>query len=541
MTPRQTTINTVTLTCSTCGSAQFTKLDTNEYRCSHCHAVTLVEDNVAQRLEKILRGMRQPAAPARPGPGVLAAIAVTVAAAIAIPVGISLLGSDTRSVPRQTPAPPPIDASLVKLTDVREVQGRGSRRLVMIVRNETGKKIDMPRVTASFFQGELSLSSTSGSASTRSLQPGEYAPVTVPVPDKAYTRYALQVSQPTLARGANNDVAVSKVQLVRNDGTYRLVGLLKNDGAEAANGSQVTVMLYGGDGSLIGIGNGYGAASPLAPGALTAFDVRCEMLADDPVAAYDYMVQSETSAAAAAREDAPPSRMMRVSPAEARVIDHVRLSTEELLDPGFALFDPAALALSAPRRLLDEIERPVLYAEVTNTSDRYVALSPKAAITVFDGSRALDLRQEWSLPARLYPGERVPVALTGRVDRYTEVKTDWLPAKRAALPGPRPKLAVSVENTEANVGTGTLNFTYRYRYKYVTVHGRVRNDSSAEVDNVKVWASLYDAQDKLSGAAFQELRLPRLKPGESAPFQVNVKQHGGNFARVEMVYDAEAR
>ncbi len=247
------------------------------------------------------------------------------------------------------------------------------------------------------------------------------------------------------------------------------------------------------------------------------------------------------AAGAPPREDVPPSRIVRVNPADVRVIDHVRLSTEELLDPHFALFDPAALKLSAPRRLLDEIERPVLYAEVVNTSDRYVALSPKAAIAVFDGSRALDLRQAWSLPAHLYPGERVPVALTGRVDRYTEVKTDWLPAKRAALPGPRPKLDVSVENTEASVGTGTLNFTYRYRYKYVTVHGRVRNDSPAEVENVKAWVSLYDAQDQLSGATFQELRLPRLKPGESAPFQVNVKQHGANFARVEIVYDADAR
>lgn len=293
MTPRQTTINTVTLTCSTCGSAQFTKLDTNEYRCSHCHAVTLVEDNVAQRLEKILRGMQAPP-PSRPGPGALAAIAVTVAAAIAIPVAISLLGSgsDTRSVPRQPP-PPSIDATLVKLTDVQEVETRGRRQLVMIVRNDTGRKIEMPRVTASFFQGELSLSSTSGSASARSLQPGEYAPMTVSAPDKAYTRYALQVAAPALARGQNNDVAASKVQLVRNDGNYRLVGLLKNNGAQAANSSQVTVMLYGDDGRLIGMGSGYGAASPLAPGALTAFDVRCEMLTDGQVASYDYMVQSE--------------------------------------------------------------------------------------------------------------------------------------------------------------------------------------------------------------------------------------------------------
>ncbi|CAB3952527.1 hypothetical protein LMG6001_02970 [Achromobacter insolitus] len=249
----------------------------------------------------------------------------------------------------------------------------------------------------------------------------------------------------------------------------------------------------------------------------------------------------QAPAQAAPKEELPPSRIVRVDPAEPRVIDHVRLTTEELLDPAFALFDPGKLALSAPRRLLDEIERPVMYAELVNTSDQYIALSPKADISVFDGSRRLDLRQTWSLPARLYPGERVPVELTGRVDRYTEVKTDWLPAKRSALPGPRPKLAVTVENTEAQVGTGTLNFTYRYRYKYVTVHGRVRNDSQSEVENVKVWISLYDAQDKLTGATFQELRLPKLKPEESAPFQVNVKQHGGNFARVGVVYDAGPR
>lgn len=250
--------------------------------------------------------------------------------------------------------------------------------------------------------------------------------------------------------------------------------------------------------------------------------------------------QATPEAAKPVADEPPPSRIVRVSPANTRVIDHVRLTTEELLDPGFALFDPSALKLSAPRRLVDEIERPVLYAELVNTSDQYVALAPKAEIAVFDGSRQLELRQSWSLPTHLYPGERVPVALTGRVDRYTEVKTHWLPAKRAALPGPRPQLAVSVENTEAAIGTGTLNFSYRFRYKYVTVHGRVRNDSESEVENVRLWVSLYDAQDQVSGATFKEVRLPRLAPGDSAPFQVDVKQYGGNFARVGVVYDATA-
>lgn len=245
----------------------------------------------------------------------------------------------------------------------------------------------------------------------------------------------------------------------------------------------------------------------------------------------------------AASTPAPPAtRIVRVSPADVRVIDHVRLTTEELLDPNFALFDTQALTLSPPRRLLDEIERPLLVAEVVNTSPDTIALSPQAKITVFDGSKPLNLRQEWALPTHLYPGERVPVALVGgSYERYTEVKTDWMPAKRAALPGPRPKLAVTVENTEAGVGTGTLNFSYRYRYKYVTVHGRVRNDDQADVEKVRVWVSLYDAQDKLSGALFKELSLPKLAPGDSAPFEVTVKQHGGNFARVGVVYDAAAR
>ncbi|WP_240622208.1 FxLYD domain-containing protein [Achromobacter mucicolens] len=292
MTPKQTTINTVTLTCSTCGSAQFIKLDTNEYQCSHCHAVTLVEDNVAQRLEKILRNIQKPqSAPIKPV--AIVAISVAVLAAVLVPLIVSTLGSRPSSVPTRI-TEPPIDASLVKLTDVQEIKTRGRTELVMIVRNETGRKIDVPRVSASFFQGDLSLATVSGSAPARSLQPGEYTPLKISAPDKAFSRYDLQVRTPSPARGKNNDVAASKVQLVRNDGTYRLVGLIRNQGTHPASSTQITVMLYGADGGLIGTGNGYATASPLAPDALTSFDVRCEMLRDGEVAAYDYMVQSES-------------------------------------------------------------------------------------------------------------------------------------------------------------------------------------------------------------------------------------------------------
>lgn len=294
MTPKQTTINTVTLTCSTCGSAQFTKLATNEYRCNHCQAMTLVEDDVAQRLEKILRGMQQPASTVPVKPTVITAVVVGVVAAAVISL-TAIFSSGSSSPPRRlTPVEPPIDASLVKLTDIREIQTRSRKQLIMMVRNETGRKIDAPRITATFYQDDLTLSSSYDSPSVRSLQPGEYAPVRINVTDKAYTRYTLQVATPSAARGKNNDVAASKVQLVKNDGSYRLIGLVKNQGAATANSTQISVMLYGEDGALIGTGNGYASAGALAPGALTSFDVSCEMLNESRVASYDYMVQSES-------------------------------------------------------------------------------------------------------------------------------------------------------------------------------------------------------------------------------------------------------
>lgn len=239
-------------------------------------------------------------------------------------------------------------------------------------------------------------------------------------------------------------------------------------------------------------------------------------------------------------EDA--SRIVRVNPAQIREIEHVRLSTAELLDEKFALFDNGMLALTQPRRVLDEIGRARIFAVVVNQSKDTIAVSPTSRITVFDGGKNLNLRESWSLPSQLYPGERIPVELSGRdFDRYTEIKADWLPSRRAFLPGTRPKLDITVENTDAKIGGGTLNFTQRFTYKYVDIRGRVRNDSDVAVEKVRVWISLYDAKDQLTGTISQELRLPRLAPGDTAPFEASVKQYGANFARVDVVYDVPAR
>ncbi|MFJ1299235.1 FxLYD domain-containing protein [Pseudomonadota bacterium AL_CKDN230030165-1A_HGKHYDSX7] len=248
------------------------------------------------------------------------------------------------------------------------------------------------------------------------------------------------------------------------------------------------------------------------------------------------------AAAADAEPAGPRTRIVRVEPANVRVVEDLRLTTAELLDDNFALFDNSQLVLTEPRRVEDEIGRARLFAEVVNRSDQYIAVSPKLSVAVYDGAEPLNLRLETALPAQLYPGERIPVQFVGRdFARFTEIKTDWKPARRAPLPGTRPALEVSVDKTEAGIGTGTLNFTYRYRYKYVTVQGRVRNTGEATVEQVRIWLALYDAQDRLTGTRSDTLRLPRLAPGESAPFEYDVKQLGANFTRVELLYDVSAR
>ncbi|GAB3086977.1 hypothetical protein GCM10027287_28350 [Bordetella muralis] len=293
MPTKRTTINTITLTCSACGSSQFTKLATNEYRCNHCQAVTLVEDDVAQRLEKILRGMQQPQpAPVQIKPAAIAIIIAAVAAVFLVPLVMTLLHDSSTPVPRYEPEKP-IDPALIKLTDVQNIKTGRGRELVMLMHNDTGRDINAPTVSATFYRDALTLSSTSGSPVANTLLPGEYAPVRLSMPDEPFTRYELKVQRVSPTDRISRAVVAEKVQLVLNDGTYRLVGLARNIEMGTARSARIVVTLYGKDGRIIGVGSGYGVANELGPNAATPFDVRCDMFSDEKVASYDYMVQSE--------------------------------------------------------------------------------------------------------------------------------------------------------------------------------------------------------------------------------------------------------
>lgn len=291
-------INTVTLTCSTCGSNQFNKVATNEYRCVHCQALTLVEDDVAQRLEKILRGMQAPQqAPQQIKASWIIGILAAIVAIIAVAVVTAIL--DNHDSSRLHVVPPrvvekPIDSSLVTLTNTQEVVDNGRREIIVLMRNETGVKIQAPSVKATFFQDELTLTSKSASPLAGSLLPGEYTPVRISVPSQSYTRYALTLERGvTASRTEGRDVAAEKIQLILNDDRYRFVGLLRNKDTRTASSAKIIVMAYDDGGRLMGAGSGYGVASELEPNAATPFDVRVDLFGDGKIAYYDYMVQSD--------------------------------------------------------------------------------------------------------------------------------------------------------------------------------------------------------------------------------------------------------
>ena len=48
------TIDLQTLKCGECGSSVLKRTGLNEYTCDHCGSVTLVADNVSDRLERVL-------------------------------------------------------------------------------------------------------------------------------------------------------------------------------------------------------------------------------------------------------------------------------------------------------------------------------------------------------------------------------------------------------------------------------------------------------------------------------------------------------
>jgi len=557
------TINLRTLKCGECGSGQLQRSGLNQYTCQHCRSVSVVEDKVSERLDRVLEQVKNAAAErlaaeqaARQrlalriagivGAGVLG-IGV-LAAGLAAFFGTKPQPARTRPAVAAAPVERPIPVEGLRLEAPRQVLagsgGSAQPRLLVIARNETGRPLSRPSVAAEFHAGEERLGGRSESLPVDVLAPGESVPLLIDLPrDRSVTRQDLQVQRlsPPARLVDGPRLAFSRVRLVQQKDAVRLVGRLVNDRADATlAGCEVLVTLYDDAGGVIGLGRGHAQAAELRPGERTSMDLRIERFGGAaPIAAWDYRIGYHLRAGDGTRSPVlAADRVIRAEGGPQAFHPDLRLGSEDLLAEDGERFDPAQLELLPLVAGRDNIQRAVYLTELVNRSADAIVLAPGAVVSQFDGSRPAGARAIQA-PAYLYPGERFPVLLQPQdADRITQTRIEWKPMRRAALPGPRVPLEVQVDGTRAQTGSVLLNFSRRFLYKYVEVQGRVSNPGSAIVRKARLWVSLRDREGRLTGLR-QVDDLPAIGPGDSVPFTVDVAQYGRDFARVETFYQTE--
>ena len=292
-------INTLTLTCAHCGSAEFTRVGSNEYRCNRCESVTLVEDDVAARLEQLLLSMQRPQ---RELNSLLIAAGVVGALALLFAVFVVFAVSDNH--PPRSAAPvsatafrPLVDANKIKIEPLRKVytaDGYG-QYLIGRLRNESDAVIPGPRLNATLYADQTKLDTHTAGVIADYLRPGEYSVFKIRLPDDtAFSRYTVASDELYPAQIKPRALlGVSKNQLLLNGKTLQFIGVINNPGKIAAERIHVNVMLYNANQQLIGFGDGAPQNASLKPNEQTAFQINCELFGNEPVATYDYLIESE--------------------------------------------------------------------------------------------------------------------------------------------------------------------------------------------------------------------------------------------------------
>jgi DNA-directed RNA polymerase subunit RPC12/RpoP len=559
------TIDLQTLKCGECGSSVLKRTGLNEYTCDHCGSVTLVEDNVSDRLERVLNqvkneaGRRLAAEEALRQKLMLRKVGIAIAILLGVVLVFRVVGLflfDSRDAasgaPRSVVAAAvdrtiPVDG--LKLNEPRQVLvGSGSSampKLLVVARNETGKSLSRAGIRATYYDGDSKLDERSEMLPVSVLEPGESAPVLIDMPSgKNVTRQELRVQKLAEPYSAVQGprMAFSRVRLIQQGERVRLVGRIANDRKDATvlGGFEVLVTLYDDAGQVIGFGHGYGQANEIQPGTRTSMDVSIARFGRaTAIAAWDYRIGYSTVESSGTRTPVlNADRVIRTVGGPESFNPELRLGTEDLLADDSERFDDKQLELLPLVDGRNNIQQRLFLGELVNRSTDAVVLAPGGVISRFSGSKAHGTTNITGL-AYLYPGERFPIFLEPEdMERITATRIEWKPMRRAALPGPRKPLEVKVTGTKAETGSVLLNFSQRFTYKSVEVTGSVKNPGTGIVGKVRLWVSLRDRNGQLTGFKLVE-NLPAIAPGESVPFQVNVEQNGRDFASVTTLYQTE--
>ena len=535
-------IDTVTLKCSECGNGALERTGPNAYTCPYCKAVTVVEDDVSQRLDKVLDQVKNAAAARLANEQRAHGAMATKRAGLAGLVVLIFIGASTvvslltsrGTSQHQVVASSgggTLPVSSLPITASREVVVAGAPKLLVTLRNTGDKPLQHTEVRTTFFAGDKRLSDDRDDVYPTIIAPGETTAVLIDLPAGA-TRSVPSITRLYAASDTRGGpkLTLTPARLVKQGNEVRLVGRIVNDREVSIGRAEVFVMAYDAAGAVVGIAHDYADAQTLAPTETTTVDADLTLASTAPIAAWDYRIQYHAPADQYGANIVSPDRVVRFSTPPETLSDAMHVTADDLVADPKERFDQTAIALEPLVAGHNNIHEPVYLTEIVNRSEDAIALNPGGVVSVFDGNK-LDSTVSIGGTEALYPGERFPIRLEPKGNRITQTRVEWKPMRREALPGSRPKLSAHVEGTEAKMGSVLLNFSQRFSYKYVVVRGAARNDGTPVVAGATVWVSLRDAAGKLSG--FESVKVPAMGSGDTAPFQVNVEQQGRDFKTVE--------
>ncbi len=305
-------IDTKTLTCSNCHGGDFVRLGDNEFKCTHCGSITIVQDDVAERLEQILRKMQSTAAApvaatatAPPTRGIWIVLIVVLMAMALFFVNL-MLGSTDRTEHAGVShafarARGDVDPGLLKIEDLHSV-AQGDK-LVGMVRNDSDRVVSRVELTVNVYSGSVRKDDHSTSMDWR-LLPGESLPIVFsPWSPQAGDRIEIASKQVDTDDDFNGraQLRLAHDQLIREHATLRFIGQLTDADTLPAKSINVSISLLDAKGKLIGFGHGSPDSSELARGETTNFDVSIDRYDDADIASMQYLIDSERVTAGAQR------------------------------------------------------------------------------------------------------------------------------------------------------------------------------------------------------------------------------------------------
>jgi len=303
-------IDTKTLTCSNCHGGDFIRLADNEFKCTHCGSITIVQDDVAERLEQILSKLQAPKAEAPPAPvrvlrprWILLWLLVFCFVLMG-PWLRALLQSDssgsvsvsTRFHPRAE-----VDPGLLRIENLHRATPNYPDYMVGMVRNDSDRVVSSVSLSMHTYRNNIRGDDQSASMSLR-LLPGESQPIVFTSwPQQAGERFEIASKEVSTDDdfGGRAQLRLAHEQLIREprspgDSKLRFIGQLTNTGTVRAKSIQVTVNLFDDKNTLIGTANAHSPeSSELAPGETTNFDLDIYPYENTDIASMQYLVDSE--------------------------------------------------------------------------------------------------------------------------------------------------------------------------------------------------------------------------------------------------------